>query len=96
MGEGDPTCFYNLFCLPPQCGADVGVGMEQDDERDEEVSKAVEDDIEGDWNVCEVTPTATIRQARVTPHLVRQNKYICSCIGTIVCDKCYFSNGIHK
>ena len=67
--------YYNLYCLPPECGAYVGVGMEQDDERDEEVSKAVEADIEGDWNVCEVTPTATILQARVTPHLARQNKY---------------------
>ena len=52
--------------------------MKQDDERDEEVSKAVEDDIEGDWNVCEVTPTAPILPARVTPHLVTQQ--ICSCI----------------
>ena len=33
---------------------------------------ATEDDIEGDWNLCEVTPTLAILHTCVTPHLVRQ------------------------
>jgi hypothetical protein len=55
--------------LPPECRADVGVGMEQDDEGDEEVGKAVEDDVVGGWNPLEVAPTATILHSCVTPHL---------------------------
>ena len=56
--------------LLPECRADVGVGMEQDDEGDEEVGKAVEEDVVGGWNLLEVAPTATILHSRVTPHLV--------------------------